>query len=138
MFLLKELGPMNRPVVSSLPIFFVVLLVGVVASAQIQPAPPNRPDRPILPDKPYTPTTVDDNDSHGYCIVGGDNSEYCAKFNEDCVPIPTSLRVPVIPFRFDIVGWESSPNASGCGTESCMLIFRCECGATLLDRVCGV
>lgn len=128
---------MKRPDFVVLSIFLLAVFVAASATAQTEPAPPNRPDRPILPDKPYTPTTVDDNDSYGYCIVGGSNSLYCSPFDPDCVPLPTSLRVPVIPFQFDIVGWESSPNASRCGTESCMLIFRCECGTLLLDRVCG-
>lgn len=119
-------------------LMLAVLVSGPALAVQIEPAPPNRPDRPILPDKPPTPTTVDDNDSYGYCIVAGNNSIHCSPFNPSCVPLPTSLRVPKIPEAFDSAGWESSPNATPCGTKSCLLIFRCSCGALLLDRVCGV
>ena len=129
---------MRRPRLSTLSIVTLVVLTAVLGSAmQIRPAPENQPDRPILPDKPPTPTTVDDNDAYGYCIVAGNNSTDCSRFDPSCVPIPTSLRVPKVPFQIDIVGWESSPNASQCGTKSCMLIFRCACGNILLDRVCG-
>ena len=95
-----------------------------------RPAPPNRPDLPGAP-----PKEVDD---LGYCIVGGPLSLYCSFPGiSDCIPIPTSLQVPKRPFEQDVVGWSSSPNASQCGTESCFIILRCECGATILNQVCG-
>lgn len=95
-----------------------------------RPAPPNRPDLPGAPPKEF--------DDIGYCIVGGPLSEYCNWLGgADCVPIPTSLLVPVQPEQQDLVGWSSSPNATQCGTEPCFVFLRCACGATLLNQVCG-
>jgi hypothetical protein len=116
-------------------VVLTLLAGGLMTTAQTpgdgppRPAPPNKPELPGAP-----PTVFDD---IGYCIVGGPVSQYCSKFDLSCVPLPTSLLVPVIPEEQDTVGWSSSPNASECGTKSCFLVLRCACGATLLNQVCG-
>lgn len=113
-----------------LAIAMTAVAQGPVGETPPRPAPPNRPDLPGAPPKEF--------DDIGYCIVAGPASQYCAGiFESDCVPIPTSLQVPVQPEQQDLVGWSSSPNSTQCGTEPCFIFFRCACGATLLNQVCG-
>lgn len=113
----------------------VTVAYGVLAPAQMPPELPPRPAPPNRPDLPGAPPV--DEDDLGYCAVGGPLSLYCARFDTKCVPLPTSLLVPVIPEMQDTVGWSSSPNASQCGTKTCWLVLKCSCGPTLLNQVCG-
>lgn len=128
-------------------VFFFLLIMPVIAlpvfsrHAEAQqggfsPPEPAPSNKPMLPPAP-PPQEVDD---MGYCIVGGSASLYCNFSGQlgDCVPLPTSLRVPKLPAEFSDVGWASTPNAAGCGTEPCFFVLRCECGAKLLDDTCGM
>ncbi len=78
-------------------------------------------------------------DGQGYCVMGGSLSAFCCPAGtpgcSGCVPFPTTLLVPIIPFEFGPAGWQSTEEATKCGLKSCPFpdIF-CRCGQTLLDQ----